>query len=86
MNKADLISGLKFAVKYSLPKREIELLLCFLEKDMTALESRDELGLKNITTMHHMIGRLRLKNLLILKDVDANGKQTYQVNPDVLVN
>ena len=79
MNSEVLIPGMKFANKHNLTQKEIEVLVPFLEKPYTTLELSESLGV-NKTTLHHVIMRLKLKNLLVLKDRDEKGTNLYEFN------
>jgi DNA-binding MarR family transcriptional regulator len=79
MNQDALIEGIKFAEKHSLTHAEMRLLILFLEKPLTASQLAEKLG-SNKTTIHHLIMRLKLKNLLILVERDKNGNNLYQFN------
>jgi len=77
MNSEVLIPGMKFANKHNLTQKEIEVLIPFFEKTYTTLELSKVLGVHK-TTLHHVIQRLKLKHLLILKDKDARGTNLYE--------
>ena len=77
MNSEVLISGLKFANKHDLTQKEIEVLVPFLEKPYTTFELAEVLGAHK-TTLHHVIQRLKLKNLLVLKNRDEKGTNLYE--------
>ncbi len=79
MNSEVLIPGLKFAKKHNLTQKEIEGLVPFLEKPYTTLELSEVLEVHK-TTLHHVIQRLKLKNLLILKNRDTKGTNLYEFN------
>lgn len=79
MSSEVLIPGLKFANKHNLTQKEIEVLAPFLEKPHTTLELSEVLKV-NKTTLHGVIQRLKLKNLLVLKDRDAKGNNLYEFN------
>jgi len=79
MNSEVLIPGMKFAIKHNLTQKETEVLVPFLEKPYTTSEL-SELLKAHKTTLHHVIQRLKLKNLLILKDRDAKGTNLYEFN------
>ena len=79
MSSEVLVPGLEFANKYSLTHKEIEILLPFLEKPYTTPELSEVLG-ANKTTLHHVIQRLKLKSLLVLKNRDAKGINLYEFN------
>ena len=74
-----LIPGMKFANKHNLTQKEIEVLVPFLEKPYTTLELSEFLGVHK-TTLHHVIQRLKLKNLLVLKNRDEKGTNLYEFN------
>lgn len=74
-----LICGLKFADKHALTQKEIQVLIPFLEKPYTTFELAEVLGVHK-TTLHHLIQRLKLKNLLVLKDRDERGTNLYEFN------
>ena len=74
-----LILGMKFAEKHNLTQKEIQMLIPFLEKPYTTLELSELLGAHK-TTLHHIIQRLKLKNLLVLKNRDAKGTYLYEFN------
>ena len=79
MNSEVLIPGMKFANKHNLTQKEIEVLVPFLEKPYTTPELAEVLK-KNKTTLHGIIQRLKLKNLLVLKNRDAKGTNLYEFN------
>ncbi len=79
MSSEVLIPGMKFANKHNLTQREIEVLVPFLEKPYTTLELSKELGTTK-ATLHGLIQRLKLKNLLVLKDRDEKGNNLYEFN------
>lgn len=79
MKPEALIPGLKFSIKHNLTQRETEILLPFMEKDYTAQGLSDLLG-SSTTTIHHLIQRLKLKKLLVLKDKDERGTYLYKFN------
>ena len=79
MNPEVLIPGMKFANKHNLTQKEIEVLVPFMEKSYTTLELSEVLGVHK-TTLHHLIQRLKLKNLLVLKNRDAKGNNLYEFN------
>ena len=83
MNSEVLVPGLKFARKHNLTHKEIEVLVPFLEKPYTTLELSEVLGAHK-TTLHHVIQRLKLKNLLVLKNRDAKGTNLYEFNLEQL--
>ena len=85
MSHEAIILGLRFAQKHNLTQKEIEALIPFLEKPLTTTQLAEILG-ANKTTMHHLISRLKLKNLLILQERDENGTNTYQFNVENLGN
>lgn len=79
MSQEALIAGLKFAERYDLTHKEVEILVKILEKPYTADALAAELS-KNVTTVYHLIQRLKLKNLVVLKDKDNKGTNIYQFN------
>jgi len=79
MNSEVLIPGMNFANKHNLTQKEIEVLVPFLEKPYTTFELAEVLGTHK-TTLHHLIQRLKLKNLLILKSRDEKGTNLYEFN------
>ena len=82
MNPEVLIPGLVFAETHDLTHKEIEVVIPFLEKPYTTLELSEVLKVHK-TTLHHIIQRLKLKGLLILKNRDEKGTNLYEINlPD----
>jgi DNA-binding MarR family transcriptional regulator len=79
MSSEVLVPGLRFAKKHSLTQKEIEVLVPFLEKPYTTAELADVLKV-NKTTLHHIIQRLKLKSLLVLKNRDEKGTNLYEFN------
>ena len=79
MSSEVLVPGLKFANKHNLTQKEIEVLIPFLEKPYTTFQLADVLGAHK-TTLHHVIQRLKLKSLLVLKDRDEKGTNLYEFN------
>jgi len=53
----DLIIGFEFAVKHKLTKREMEILILFLEKPLTTSETAKVLK-ANPSTLHHTIQKI----------------------------
>ena len=85
MSQQDLILGLKYAQKHGLTHREIELLLYFLNKKYTAEQLSSEMN-KNVTTVYHVIQRLKLKNLISITDKDEKGTNIYEFNESSMSN
>ena len=85
MNSEVLIPGMKFAQEHNLTHRELEVLCPFLEKPYTTLELSKALDVHK-TTLHNLIQRLKLKNLLVLKDRSATGSNLYEFNLSQLEN
>ncbi len=83
MNSEVLIPGMNFAKKHNLTQKEIEVLVPFLERSYTTSELAEMLGV-NKTTLHGIIQRLKLKNLLVLKNRDAKGTNLYDFNKSQL--
>lgn len=79
MSSEVLIPGMKFANKHNLTQKEIEVLVYFMEKPYTTSELAEVLGAHK-TTLHHVIQRLKLKDLLVLKNRDAKGTNLYEFN------
>lgn len=79
MSSEVLIPGLKFAKEHNLTQKEIEVLVPFLEKPYTTLELSEKLKVHK-TTLHHIIQRLKLKSLLLLKSRDEKGTNLYEFN------
>lgn len=79
MNQEALIDGLQFARKHNLTGREIIVLIPFLKEPLTAAQVAEKL-VTNKTTVHHIIQRLKLKNLLVLLERDNKGTNLYQFN------
>ena len=82
MNPEVLIPGMKFVKEYNLTQKEIEVLIPFMEKPYTTSELAGVMEVHK-TTLHHLIQRLKLKNLLVLQDKDSNGNFLYGINPEV---
>lgn len=78
-----LISGMDFVMKHKLTLKEVEVLIPFLEKSYTISELSDILEMHK-TTLHAHILKLRLKNLLILKEKDSKGIHFYEFNLEKL--
>ena len=79
----DLICGFEFAIKHNLTQREMEILVLFLEKPLTTLESASILK-ANPKTLYNQIQRLKFKDLLILKSKDSKGNNLYMFNESIL--
>lgn len=79
MNPEELAAGLRFATKFDLTPRETEILVPFLEKPYTTQELAGVLKAHK-TSLHHIIQRLKLKKLLVLKDRDTKGTNLYEFN------
>ena len=77
MSSEILIPGMKFANKHNLTQKELEVLVPFMEKPYTTFELSKVLGAHK-TSLHHIIQRLKLKNLLVLKNRDAKGTNLYE--------
>ncbi len=79
MNLEVLIPGMRFANKHNLTQKEIQVLVPFLQKPYTTAELAEVLGVHK-TTLHSLIQRLKLKNLLVLKNRDEKGTNLYEFN------
>jgi len=84
MEPITLISGLEFANKYDLTQREILVLIPYLKKPRTSKELAKELNY-NPGSLHHIISRLKLKGLLVLKDRDEKGCNILEFNKEKLL-
>lgn len=69
MEPKQLKAGLEFAVKHKLTHREMEILTQFLDCDHTAATLAEVLK-ANKVTLHHIISRLKLKGLIVLRAKD----------------
>lgn len=85
MSSEVLIPGMKFASKHNLTQKEIEVLVPFLDKPYTTLELSEVLKVHK-TTLHHVIQRLKLKHLLVLKNRDEKGTNLYEFDLSQLEN
>ncbi|KKK72078.1 hypothetical protein LCGC14_2907470 [marine sediment metagenome] len=85
MNSEVLIPGMKFAKRYNLTHKEIEVLIPFLKKPYTTFDLSIFLGIHK-TTLHQLIQRLKLKNLLVLREKDATGNNLYEFDLSQLEN
>ena len=83
MNSEVLIPGMSFAKEYNLSQKDIEVLALILGSPHTVPELAAELK-ANPKTIHHTIQRLKLKNLLVLKNRDAKGTNLYEFNKSQL--
>lgn len=72
-----ILPGLEFAIKYALTKKEIQLLILYLEKPRDSPELTGKYGI-NPTGLNHIVQRLKLKGLLQLKDRDLNMIKTME--------
>ena len=79
MNPEELAAGLRFAKKFDLTPKETEVLIPFLEKPYTT-QQLSEILKAHKTSLHHIIARLKLKSLLVLKDRDEKGTNLYEFN------
>lgn len=80
MNIQTLLPGINFAIKHSLTNKEARVLREFiLHKTRTAQEIADALEYGK-TLAHHDIQRLKMKNLIVLKDRDKKGTNLYKFN------
>ena len=75
----NLVPGLAYASKHNLTQKEIQVLVPFLEKPYNTSELATKLGAHK-TSLHHIIQRLKLKNLITLKDRDEKGTNLYEFN------
>ena len=82
MDTKALIDGFEFAVKHNLTKREMEILVLFLEKPLTTSEAAKVLE-ANANTLHHTIQKLKLKGMLILESRDSLGNNLYKFNEEL---
>ncbi len=81
MDTKTLLDGLNFAKEYHLSPMEISALIPFFEKPRNTKELAEILN-RNKVTVHHLIQRLRLKGVLVLKEVDSNGTYLFEFNND----
>jgi DNA-binding MarR family transcriptional regulator len=83
MNLKILIDGLNFAKKYELTPKEIEVLIYFLEQPYSN-EGLAVVLKSPKPTLHHIIQKLKLKNLLVIKNKDKNRTIFYEFNSSLL--
>jgi len=83
MNMKSLIPGLELASEYNLTQREIEVLIPFLIKSYNTSDLAEKINAHK-TTLHHIIQRLKLKNVIVLKDRDKVGNNLYEFNKEIL--
>jgi predicted transcriptional regulator len=74
--KMEILSGLKFAAHHELTKREIEILLLFMEQDMTMDEAAKALNSLK-TSLYNTLLRLKIKGLIEMKDKKEKGVVVY---------
>lgn len=84
MDPKELIPGLEFAKKYDLTQREILVLIPHLKKPMTSKGVAEALKY-NRGSLHHIILRLKLKRLLILKDRNEDGSNILEFDKKTLL-
>ena len=79
MTEHNLIPGLKFARRFDMTQKEIQVLIPFLKRPYTTQELAEKLNV-NKNTLHHTIQRLKLKHLLVLKERNERGTNLYEFN------
>jgi len=72
----DIKPGLEFAAQHELTKREIEIILLFMEGDRTLDEAATALNSLK-TSLYNTILRLKIKGLIELKDKKEKGVVVY---------
>lgn len=82
MESKTLLNGFEFAIKYSLTKREVEILILFIGKNLKLSEVAEILE-SNANTLHHTMQKLKLKGVLILESKDTTGHHIYKFNEDI---
>ena len=83
MNSEVLIPGLKFINEHKLTPKEVEILIYFLEKPYITSELAEKLEMDS-RTLHQLIQRLKLKNVLVLKSRDANRNNLYEFDKSII--
>ena len=81
MNPEQIVNGLMYAKKHNLSKNEIVCLIPFFEKAYTA----KELAEKNIikySSLHPTLFKLKLKNLIFVKDSDKKGNHLLELRKE----
>ena len=81
MNPEQIINGLIFAKKHNLNQNEIICLIPFFEKAYTV----KELAEKNIikySSLHPTLFKLKLKNLIFVKDTDKQGNHLLELKEE----
>lgn len=76
-----LLPGLNYVQKHGITQREITVLMCLMEKPMTAKQISVKTKIHE-KTLQKFIQTLRLKGLIALKDRDSNHVNTYEFNPN----
>jgi len=83
MLQETLIPGLEFANRFELTNKEMNTLVPFLSRPYTATDLAEKLNMSKVT-LYGLIQRLKLKQLLKLKDRDSTGNNLYQFNIEIL--
>jgi predicted transcriptional regulator len=73
-----ILPGLKFVEEYDLTRKEIKVLLKFIERPKTVLEVARELG-DNKGSLHNRVNILKLKKMIELKTKDTIGNHYYGI-------
>ena len=77
MDSKNLVSGFEFAIKHKLSVKEMEILALILQKPLTTQEVADMMG-ANKNTVHQVIKRLKMKQMLKVCSVSSVGAQMYE--------
>ena len=81
MKPEQIVNGLIYAKKYNLTQNEIICLIPFFEKAYTV----KELAEKNIikySSLHPTLFKLKLKNLIFVKDSDKQGNHLLELRKE----
>ena len=83
MRKETFKTFLELGVKYRLSPREMQVIQWFLEKPWRINEIAEKKQEKRMT-IYHLIQRLTLKKVLIMKSRDPEGNNIYIFNEELL--
>ena len=79
LDPEELLAGLKFADRYGLTPKEVEVVIPFLDGPQSTLQISNKIEIRKVT-VHGIIQRLKFKNLLSLEEVGTKGTFTYKLN------
>ena len=83
INKSEIATGLKYAIKTEITHKEMNVLIPLLEKDYRCIDLVKVLNV-DLTQLYHLLARLRYKGVIITKPIKGSKASMYSFNESSL--